>query len=94
MKVRVTYKTGDIDLDDVFAGENAKEIVSSIQKTTASRSSNMGYMIQGLTPEEFAWEAIKYVNNERGWDLPIPYNCDQFVDVGMKGGFIKPVPNE
>lgn len=94
MKVRVTYKTGDIDLDDVFAGENAKEIVTSIQKTTASRSYNMGYMIRGLSPEQFASEAIQYVNNERGLNLPIPYNCDQFVDSGMKGGFIKPVPNE
>ena len=89
MKVRVTYKTPDISVDEVFSGEDAEDVVSGMQKAVAARLSLLlRVFVNGMSPTAFAQEVVSRYNAATKKSLSKPSSCEEFIRLGTEEGIV------
>ena len=89
MKVRITYQTREITVDERFIGETADVVVASMQAAVSVR---LGFalrlFVNAMSPLQFAQEAVRRYNEASERSLPIPDSCDDFIRLGESEGIV------
>lgn len=87
MKVRVSIKSPEYSLDEVFTGKDATEVVAALQRRVA-RDQNMviRIAINALPPLQFAREVVNRYNKEMNQQVPVPASCEEFLRTGVALG--------
>ncbi|GEM_PF-797750 len=88
MKLHVKFEAGSIKVDEVVSGADADEVVAAMQQRVAREAGFVvGMAVRAMTPLGFAREATRRYNEASGDDLPLPQDCAEFVEAGIRKGF-------
>ena len=89
VKVRVTYRTPDISVDEVFVGESAEAVVTSAQRHVGSRVNfAVRLLVNSLGPVQFAQEVVRRYNDAFKRSLPLPRSCAEFLELAAAEGLV------
>ncbi len=89
MKVRVTYDTPQMKVNEVFSGDTAEAVVNEMKKTVASHLNfALRLAIGAMGPAQFAQEVVKKYNDATGKRVPLPTTCSEFLEAGAREGIV------
>jgi hypothetical protein len=89
VKVRVTYKTPDISVDEVFRGDDAEVVVRAMQKAVAGRLNfALRLFVNAMSPTAFAQEVVSRYNSATKKSVPRPSSCEEFIRLGVDEGIV------
>jgi hypothetical protein len=89
VKVRVTYKTPDISVDEVFQGPDCEAVVAAMQKAVAGRLNfALRLFVNAMSPTAFAQEVVSRYNAAMKKSVPRPASCEEFVRLGVEEGIV------
>jgi len=89
MRVRVTYRTPDMDIDEEFTGAGADEVVAAMQKAVAARAPlGLRLFVGALRPLSFAQVAVDRYNDAARTDIARPATCEEFLRAGEREGLL------
>jgi hypothetical protein len=87
MKVRVIVNSPQVQVDEVFTGDNAEAVVSAMQKAVAARLPFlMRPFVNAMSPVQFSQEVVRRYNDSARKSLPPPQSCEEFLQMGEKEG--------
>jgi hypothetical protein len=87
MKVRVTYRSPQMSVDEVFVGDTPDAVVSGMQKAVAAKVNfAVRILVNSLSPLQFAQEVVKRYNEASGKSVPPPRSCAEFLQLGEVEG--------
>ncbi len=90
MTVRVTYSAAGMEVDEVFSGATAEDVVSAMKRRVASEAGfAVRLMVGSMSPLGFAQEVVRRYNREKGRSLTIPSSCGEFLAIGDSEGILK-----
>ena len=89
MRVRVTYSAPGMEVDEVFSGATAEDVVSTMKRRVASEAGFAARLLIGsMSPLGFAQEVVRRYSREKGRSLPIPSSCEEFLTTGESEGIV------
>jgi hypothetical protein len=89
MRIRVTYRSRDLQIDEVLEGADAEAIVRMAQQRVAAKAGLLPRLfINSLSPLQFACEVVKRYNHETGSALPLPLRCEEFIETAREAGIV------
>jgi hypothetical protein len=95
MRVRVSYSTSDIQIDEVFDGANADAIVSAMQRLVAARAGfAIRLLINSLSPLQFAQQVVTRYNETLNKSISMPRSCAEFISLGQSEGIVEVIEPE
>ncbi len=95
MRVRVTYKSGDLAIDEVVQAADADGIVRLAQQRVAAKTNFLVRLfINSLTPLQFACEVVRRYNEATRSAVPQPRSCQEFIDLAAAAGIATILPEE
>ena len=87
MKVRVSYRSADMSVDEVFTGASPEAVVSGMQRAVAGKVNfALRILVNSLSPLSFAQEVVKRYSEATGKSIPSPKSCAEFLEMGVKEG--------
>jgi hypothetical protein len=88
VKLQVKFQIGDVKVDEIVEGDTAEAIVTTMQKRVAAKANFLvATVIKGMTPLQFAQEAMRRYNTSAKDNAPIPATCDEFIQNGIARQF-------
>ena len=93
MKVQVRFSTDDIEIDQVFEGSSAEEIVGQMKASVAGRLGfGLKLVVNSMSSLRFAQEVVGRYNESVGKHIPTPASCQEFIELGQKEGIAEILP--
>lgn len=88
MQVHVKISQENVNVDELFTGATADEVVGNV-KTRVARDAPffLRPMVNGMSNLMFAQEVVRRYNTKTKQDLPIPQSCDEFLTLAQQQGF-------
>jgi len=88
MQVHVKISQDNVNVDEVFTGANADEVVGNV-KTRVARDVPffLRPMVTGMSNVMFAQEVVRRYNTKTQQNLAIPQSCDEFLTLAQQQGF-------
>ena len=88
MKVRVNINQQGVEINEVFSGNTAEDIVHAM-KSRVARELNFALrmVINGMSELSFAQEVVRRYNENARKNVPIPNSCEQFLQSAQSEGF-------
>ena len=87
MKVRVTYNSPQMGVDEVFSGDSPEDVVRAMQRAVAAKVNfALRILVNSLSPLSFAQEVVKRYNEATRKSVPLPRSCAEFLELGEKEG--------
>jgi hypothetical protein len=88
MKVHVKIDQDNFSVDETFTGANADDLVGQMKARVAKELNfAMRLALNAMSNLAFAQEVVKRLNQAKKLDLPIPKNCDEFLQLAQQQGF-------
>jgi len=89
MKVRVTYRTPDMAIDETFVGGDAETVVTAMKQKAASQMKfALRLVVNAMSPLAFAQEVVKRYNEATKKSVPRPQSCEEFLKQGEAEGIV------
>jgi len=87
MKVRVKQKNDQFEIDEVFTGATAEDIVKQMKNEVASKLNFLlRPLVNGMSPLAFAQEVVSRYNDHAKKNLRKPQSCEEFIELGEAEG--------
>ncbi len=88
MKVHVKISLEGISVNEPFEGATADEVVGKMKARVAKELNfAMKLAVNAMSSQMFAQEVVKEYNKFKKLSLPIPSNCQAFLDLAVEQGF-------
>lgn len=95
MRVRVTYRSDEISIDEELEGPDAEAIVRLAQQRAAARAGFLIRMaIRAMSPLQFACEVVKLHNKKTAAAAPLPASCAEFLETARAAGILTVLEDE
>jgi hypothetical protein len=89
MKVRLTYTTPQLAVDEAFTGGDADSVVEAMKKTVAGRVNfALRMVVNAMSPLQFAREVVSRYNAAKGTAVAPPSSCAEFLQQGVREGIV------
>lgn len=90
MKVRVSYHTPDMQVDETFSGDTPEAVVAAMQRTIAARLNfALRLLVNAMSPAQFAQEVVARYNEATRRSIPRPQSCAEFLRLAEAEGVVK-----
>ena len=87
MKVRVTYTSNQMAIDETFTASSPEEVVRAMQRAVASKVNfAVRILVNSLSPLQFAQEVVRRYNDATGKAVASPRSCAEFLELGQAEG--------
>ena len=87
MKIRVSINQQGMEVNEVFSGNNADEVVGAIKARVAKELNfALRIIVKGMSNLSFAQEVVKRYNESNNKNIPIPASCDEFLSTAQHEG--------
>ena len=88
MKIHVTIDQPQINVDEIFTGDNATDVVRAMKARVTRELPFALRLVAGAMSEQmFAQEVVRRYNDTSKQNLPIPTTCEEFLKLAQEQGF-------
>ena len=88
MQVHVKISQENVNVDEVFTGATADEVVGHVKARVARDVPFfLRPMVNGMSNLMFAQEVVRRYNTKTKQDLSTPQSCDEFLTLAQQQGF-------
>ena len=88
MKVHVKIAMEGISVNEPFEGATPEEVVGKMKSRVAKELNfAMKLAVNAMSSQMFAQEVVKEYNKFKKTNLPLPANCQAFIDLAVEQGF-------
>ncbi len=88
MRVRVKIDQDNFNVDEVFSGASADEVVGQVKAFVAKKLNfAMRIALNAMSNVSFAQEVVKRLNQAKKLNLPLPNSCAEFIQQAQQQGY-------